>query len=189
MKNLLVRIIILLLLVINGSVVAMDKADLANQKALMIQAMWEKNADAVRRLIQEGAEVNSKTWSPLLQAVALDAQAIVEELLAAGANPNIRNELGQSALWVAVSYKHYEIAQMLINAGAYVDTPDKQYGMTPLMRAVTDNNIPMIQMLMDAFADTTIKNHWGKTALDIAREMNAPADFLNLLSRKPQKAK
>lgn len=257
MKNLLAKLMITFLLVLNGSALAMNQPNLlqrlnslltpsltpaqANQQALkllenwpypdrprpeeqkftaekiarliaagvnvnienkdgntlLLKAIWHDHsnadaveaAEAVRMLLKAGAKVNGEKRPPLLDAAIASRAEIVKELLAAGANPNISNDDGQTPLWFAAAFGNIVMAQMLINAGAYVDTPDNKLGSMPLMRAVLNGDIPMIQLLMDAYADPTIKNKSGQTAMDLAHEKKAPKAIIDLLSRKPQKAR
>lgn len=61
----------------------------------------------------------------------------IESLLAAGADPNSRGELGYTPLLVAVSNDLSAIVKLLLQAGAQRDTPNDD-GLTPFDLAKSD---------------------------------------------------
>jgi ankyrin repeat protein len=63
-----------------------------------------------------------------------------------------------------VQHDDLETAQLLIRAGAKVDTPTR-YGVTPLYLACVTGNAAMIDALLKAGADPKSANPGGETAL------------------------
>jgi ankyrin repeat protein len=85
--------------------------------------------------------------------------------LAAGANPNIADKSGITALFFA---NNADIVKLLIEAGAKVDVRDK-YGSSPLLYARSDD---VAVALIEAGADTTVKSRFGETVEKRAIERN-----------------
>jgi uncharacterized protein len=96
-----------------------------SQTALMWAAA-EGNVDAVVELIQSGADVHAVSkggFSPLMFAVREGQNGAVVALLKAGASVNDTlqkpaKQAGTSAMGLAVDNAHYELAAMLLDAGA-----------------------------------------------------------------------
>jgi ankyrin repeat protein len=76
----------------------------------------------------------------------------------------------------------YRILQYLIDHGANIDGCDAG-GYTALMAAVWGQKTKCIKILLDAGADTSLKNNDGQTAYDIAKETNNKA-IIKLLEKK-----
>ena len=113
---------------------------------------------------------------------------------------NVQNETGESALHLV---KDVALAKYLIERGANVNLPDRQFRMTPLfsqeaavarllvaagadVNAVShQGNTPIIwyaysnylegiKYLVSAGADINAVNHDGKTVLDVAEDFSDP---------------
>jgi hypothetical protein len=82
------------------------------------------NLYAVRRLLESGAEVDGRAdraaMTALIIAAGKESVAVVDALLAAGANPKLRTSSGFSALMHAVIMGQLDVAKRLIAAGAEV---------------------------------------------------------------------
>jgi len=68
--------------------------------ALLHDAVISRNAELVALLILHGADVNAQCeegWTPLLRASDAADEAIIRQLLAAGADPSITNVEGYTA--------------------------------------------------------------------------------------------
>ncbi len=106
-----------------------------------------------------------------------DQAGIVSRLLKAGADPNVRDLAGQTALFYVSEPNNIDIAAILLAGGANPnistdESPDgigmgDQTGSTPLMRALSwyplTHDPTMIQLLLDHGADPNYRN---KTAYD-----------------------
>jgi ankyrin repeat protein len=124
--------------------------------------MWaaaEDHAEAIRVLVAGGANPNLASsaldlapmnwlqigmvstvlpvggWPPLLFAARENARAGALALIEAGADPDIRDPDGLTAMNVAVMNQHYDLAVALLEAGADPDVADRT-GMTALYGAV-----------------------------------------------------
>jgi ankyrin repeat protein len=132
--------------------------------------MWaaaEDQADAIRALVAGGADTGLASrpldlapmnwlnigmvstvlpvggWPPLLFAGRENAPGAALALIEVGADPNIRDPDGLTALNVAVMNEHYDLAVALLEAGADPDAADRT-GMTPLYGAVEISNLGFV---------------------------------------------
>jgi uncharacterized protein len=97
------------------------------QTALMWAAA-EGNAEVVAELVERGADMHARTkggFTPLLLGVREGKLNVVEALLKAGASVNEKWEGGRgtgvsgiSAMELAVANAHYELASLMLDAGA-----------------------------------------------------------------------
>jgi ankyrin repeat protein len=80
---------------------------------------------------------------------------MVKTLLDAGAGVEAPNLDGESALMLAIKTGELPIVQMLINAGANVNTVEKEHNQTPLMYAAAAKKNPgaMVKLLLSKGAD------------------------------------
>jgi len=115
--------------------------------------------EMAKMLLQKGADPDSSLES----AVMLNQPMIVKMLLEAGANPNLQNERGWTALnWAVDTYEpgmpnefiqnKKMIVKILLEAGANPNLQDKE-GWTALNWALRQNKQTMVEMLLEAGAD------------------------------------
>ena len=102
-------------------------------------------------------------------ATASDVQAELD----AGADVMARSEMkyynGYTPLHWATSYGNAEMVQLLIAAGADVDTRSES-GITPLQNAAGSGTAEMVQLLITAGADVNTRSRFGHTPLIMAAE-------------------
>ena len=150
-----------------------DPAYKISPAAALYDAAERGWAEAIRRLLNEGAEINwqnSAGWTPLMIAAAEKHLEAVELLLAAKADPNIRNNYGRTALMFAVIYGQNDIVARLLAAGANPDlVPFDQSGWTALIAAAARGHARTVQLLLQSGADPNIRARNGQTALELAR--------------------
>ncbi len=85
------------------------------------QAIYEGNSEKAAAVIEQGVDlgfVYHNMQTPLMMAVNQDQYGITAQLLAAGADPNGRENHGYTALHLAVVNADPEIARLLLAAGA-----------------------------------------------------------------------
>lgn len=129
--------------------------------------------DILQLLIDNHADVdakNDKGRTALMYASEVGHTEAAQILINAGAGVDVQNAYEQTALFLATEENHTEVVQSLIEAGADVDHQD-QKGATALMWAVGRgwSDPTVVQILLDADADTTIVNCKGETAEDQAK--------------------
>lgn len=136
----------------------------------MIKAAQEDNMEEVQQLLP-GRDVNLRDkrsgTTALEHAVRNGNRELVQLLLSAGADVNIRNEGGQTVLMMLGEEATADLVWDLINAGAKVNQKDNE-GNTPLIEAAGFNNIEALKTLLDAGAEVAAWNHDGETPLLMA---------------------
>jgi ankyrin repeat protein len=150
---------------------------LANaQSSDLLTAAQRGDLPAVNALLRSGIDVNRRTASDHTTALMLASQydhlEVVQALLAAKADPSpeLARPLGGTPLTVALSQRHWDVARVLVEAGANVNATTGS-GVTPLMLAARENSpssLAMVQALLAAHADVNGTFHGGDTALGVA---------------------
>jgi ankyrin repeat protein len=135
--------------------------------------------DTVLLLLNHRADVNAWDFghnvTPLLLAIFNEQLHVVEILLKAGADPNVRNCEGDSPLRVCVEHGHLLTAQLLLKAAATktVDEWGGLRGLTPLGMAAQKLDLPMLELLLDAGANPHALDEDYKTARERLPEANS----------------
>jgi ankyrin repeat protein len=118
--------------------------------------------DTIVLLLRYGADVNrwdeDHSTTPLLIA-ALDNQIeAVRLLLAAGADPNVRGDEGESPLRFCAEKGHLEMARLLLLCGATktIHEGGPPAGMNALGLAATRLHVDMVRLLLAHGADPSI---------------------------------
>jgi len=97
--------------------------------------------------------------------------ALAKEAIKRGADVNIKNKKGQTALLIAVEEKETEvtkrIVEMLIKAGADVNAKRGWFGKTPLTIAIEKGNKEIAELLRDAETKRDTKDKDEKVPFSI----------------------
>lgn len=113
---------------------------------------------------------NGQDESPLMMAALKGQLRMVRLLIARGADVN---KPGWAPLHYAATGGHLEIMEVLLENHAFIDA-ESPNGTTPLMMAAFYGTPAAVQLLLEAGADTAMKNKLGLTAIDFARRGNRP---------------
>lgn len=89
----------------------------------------------------------------------------VRFLLQRGANPNIRNNKGQTPIQLATTMNFVDGVEELIKKGASIDVADSQ-GETPLIAAVHQRSVPLVARFLKEGADPDRNDNSGRSARD-----------------------
>lgn len=114
-------------------------------------------------------------FPPLALAAYMGHEPLVEYLLGKGADVNQvgKNRGRFTALTGAVSSGHRGVVKQLLDAGA-----DSNYwyqgGMTPVLVAAANGDVPMLEMLLAHGGDLAAETEQGKTAVSLAQEYKHP---------------
>jgi ankyrin repeat protein len=81
----------------------------------------------------------------LLDAACQGNTVTIRKMIAAGANPNYQNEQINTPLMWAVTHRHLDAAQVLVESGANVNGQDCLGG-TALMVAASNGDLPMLEL-------------------------------------------
>jgi ankyrin repeat protein len=118
---------------------------------------------------------------PLHWAVSKGHEAVVAQLLAAGAAVNQADSEGYTPLHWAVSKGHRAVVAQLLAAGAAVNQADSE-GYTPLHSAARDGHEAIVEQLLAAGAAVNHAGSLDKTALHEAAENGHEAVVGRLLA-------
>ena len=110
----------------------------------------------------------------LISAVFNGQEYLVRSRLAAGADPDEKDERGYTALLLASRLELWGIAADLLSAGASPNPRDKE-GRTPLHYAAFSGEEETVRKLLAAGADRTIRDGSGSTPGDLAAEATVRA--------------
>jgi ankyrin repeat protein len=159
-----------------------NSANSGGETALMTAARTGK-ADAVALLLDRGAKVNAKDdvhgQSALMWAVLENHADVVELLLARGADINAHTN-------VTITKGEYVPARPAAASGNGIirqrALPTPNGGITPLLFAIRDGNVPMMRLLLDRGADLGQSSGNHTTPLLIALlngQVGIAAELLN----------
>lgn len=143
--------------------------------------------DLQLQLIQLAAQVDPDSkradGTTALMRAARDGQVeFVKLLLAAHANLNITTPSDNStALWLSLDRKHFDVAQLLIDAGADPNITNKT-GISSLIRAVQWDAIDTAYALMRAGANINVALPSSQSLLSLALEKKHPDFALALVN-------
>jgi ankyrin repeat protein len=124
----------------------------------LFRAVFEVKTEAVIHLVQNGADVNIcagrvKVWSPLHSAAVYGNLEIVDCLIKAGADVNLRNSYGGTPLLCAVAIGKTEAVFHLVRNGADVNiTAGGFLNTSPLFVAAQNRNQEIMDCLIEAGA-------------------------------------
>jgi ankyrin repeat protein len=118
----------------------------------LINAVKNGNVNAIRKLLNNGANVNQADedgWTALMQASILGRAEIVKFLLAKGANVNKASKKGVTPLYHATVFNHPEVVKLLLAAPG-IDVNKAFKGSTPLVIASKNGHTDMVKLLLAA---------------------------------------
>jgi len=104
------------------------------------EAIKSEDVDAVRRVLDEGADVNAQ------------------------------GGYGQMPLHRAAPHASVEMVTLLLDRGAAIDAQDRQKGWSPLHEATNWRNVEVVRLLLERGAKPSLKATHGQTPLDLAKE-------------------
>lgn len=161
--------------------------DLANNSEGMVNLLLEAGLKIDARVRAGGGagffEVDprweSKGWSDLHVAVALDRMDEVSDLAKGFGSLDLRDKEGRTPLHLAASRGNIKCAKVLVESGADKDGKSKD-GRTALYRAAANGDRRMVEMLMVLGADPRVPDDRGRSAIDVARDKGHVSCWQNL---------
>jgi ankyrin repeat protein len=150
-------------------------------------AAMDGDAEAVRTLIAQGADVNAPQgdgMTGLHWAARHGDVGIARQLIVAQANPNVGTRIGaHTPLHVASRAGTADIVKLLLDAGADPQAKTTT-GVTPIHFAAMAGAPDVIRALLDNGADVnTAEPAWGQTPLMLAAAQNRIQAIALLLER------
>lgn len=150
-------------------------------RTALITAVWLNQGDVLRVLLPH--HPNLDLQDQLGESAIFYAESgrndtvTLKMLLGAGANPNLVNKAGQTALSQAITYSQYEAAQVLRAAGAHEVGP-----VDTLYAAVASNDISrMRRVLEQQHFDPNTRQAFGQPFLCVAAQKGNTAAVRLLL--------
>jgi ankyrin repeat protein len=140
-------------------------------RAPLHRASQSGRIDEVRRLVEQGSDVNaidSFGTTPLHEAAKREHFEIMTILLKHGANVDAFDDLGMTPLHYAAKQ---EVVTFLFKHGANVNAiHEPTIGRPPLAFIAPTCSLRMAQMLLERGANPTLQIGLCRTALDAAKE-------------------
>ena len=126
------------------------------------QKFWHESRsnqlEVVKLMLERGSDVNAKS---------LSGRTPLMEVISSGINQNHLLVFAAPKLWCQNQDRLMEMVQLLVEAGADVNATSYS-GKTALMEAVLIGRADVIEILLDASADTAIVDDFGDSAVSIA---------------------
>ena len=158
-------------------------ANMAVAQSDLADAAMQRNSEAVRRLLKDGAEVNAvqADGATALQWAAYHGDTdMAAQLLKAGADPELANRNGSTPLWLAASQGNAAMIETLLEGGADANEL-LPLGRRPLMLAARAGSVESVRELLEHGADVNAaETQRGTTALMQAADQGH-ADVLKVL--------
>jgi ankyrin repeat protein len=160
-------------LISKGANVGGPVDDFGDRETILMAAASRCHEDAVKEILHYHPQVNAHDFNGksalarFLQSCprTADMESIFELLVAAGADVNLKNENGETAIFSACF--NAPAVPLLANSGADLNVRNKS-GETPLMRCVTTD---FTKEMIAAGADLYARDRNGQTAAQSARDM------------------
>lgn len=105
----------------------------------------------------------------LLRAAASGDADLVAVALRSGADIEVRDDLGRTALLLATTHDHVDVAKVLVAMGADPDALDDRHDTPWLVTGVT-GSVAMLEALLPANPDLSIENRFGGLSVIPASE-------------------
>lgn len=142
----------------------------------LLSAAYNGDLEMVDLLLKAKAQVDlvdDTNNTPLMMAVDShhkpeNCEKIVQLLLAAQANPKLKNSVQDTALSRASYFGYVNVVQALIVAGAELDSCN-MYGSTPLIAASSQGHTAVVAALLTAGARKDLADNLERKAIDHAR--------------------
>jgi ankyrin repeat protein len=133
-------------------------------------AIIQKNFEAAKALIENGADINEKTFkqATLTHLIVMEQDLdLVKTAIKHGADVNAVDNYGEPPLFYAITQK--KIIELLIENGSNIDTVNNA-GDTILHKAASSDNFELLKYLVEKGADLHVKNKSNATPMHIAAE-------------------
>lgn len=136
----------------------------------------------LRSFLKNGLDPNTQFAVPLISYAAYyNHHEMVKELLEAGADPDLADDLRGMTALIDASYKGYiQIVETLVRYTKDINKSEKIFGYTALMEAARGGELEIAKMLVEHGANRVIQGKNGSTAYDLAilKRFENLADFL-----------
>jgi ankyrin repeat protein len=143
-----------------------DACSNSGQTALLIAANLAQPEEAVRLLLEKGADAkySNRGYTALMGAAEQGSPEAVRGLLAHGANVKSTNSAGWTALHGGAMSGNPDVVRLLLDAGADPNATAKEigHGMTPLHWAAASGNLATVRLLIERGARIDEKDSFNQ---------------------------
>ncbi|MCT4635238.1 MAG: ankyrin repeat domain-containing protein [Rickettsiales bacterium] len=129
-------------------------------------AVFENKTEIVESILESRVDVRLNANPSFYAAVMKEYSQLIKMFLDYGIEIN-QIHSGATALYWAVQEGFFEVAKILLNAGADTEIKAKN-GNTPLIASTQNHNFNMVKLLVEAGANLENSNNLGATPLFIA---------------------
>lgn len=147
----------------------------ANDTAeFLTMAITNRQTELIKKIVAAGADVDEamNDQRPLHIAICIDNIDAVKELIALGANINLKNKDDDNPLFLAIKLHKISIIDYLCKLKATNINDTNKNGDTPLIAAVRENSSAACEILLGHQADPDKQNNMGETAAILACSLN-----------------
>ncbi|CAG9317809.1 unnamed protein product [Blepharisma stoltei] len=168
-----------------------DLEDFYKQKRKMNNSLWEaverNDINRCKELLDRElygdmvAQTNTKglnDWTALHLAAADGFKDAIEVLIFHGERTNVdsRTSMQRTPLHLACLHGHLPVVKILVREGADINAIDNELS-TPLHYAAKHGHELIVKWLLGRIPDISIKNNLGKTAVDLALNIDVYSAF------------
>ncbi|MEW6347869.1 MAG: ankyrin repeat domain-containing protein [Thermodesulfobacteriota bacterium] len=189
----LIPVIPLLWVALSAGLMALTIPGMATSVAMMtglwdprpalVAAAMNNDLTRVRKLLQDGHDVNAKGpegVTALHAAARAGSAELVRVLLEHSADVNARNSDKETALFGAAEDGHVDVLRLLLDAGADVNARDK-YGATALFSGSGNARLNAVKIMLRKGADVKVTTPNGRTPLlaacEKSEDVSAPSEY------------
>ncbi|NNE90035.1 MAG: L,D-transpeptidase family protein [Verrucomicrobiales bacterium] len=149
---------------------------------LIVETVLAKDHDLTKLLINNGAEVNLEERPPIAIAIAHTDGWLIQDLLEAGADPNVESLATNDRLvFKAINAGNHDLANLLLEHGADPDAVSSS-GQTALAIAVQASDLVMVDLLLGNGADPDFSGEGHPCPLALATAEQDVAMMRELIS-------
>ena len=128
-----------------------------------------ENTKKIADLIGSSAKITKYIDVMMQDALNRNDNETIVKAIELGANPNLKNENGESAIFIVIKRKSLEMVKFLIKHGADINAVNANME-TPLIAAVAAGDAKIVEFLLANNADFKAKDKRGWTAKKWAKE-------------------
>jgi ankyrin repeat protein len=157
------------------------KTNYAKETPLEMAKNDKKDPQIIAYLVSAVLQLQEQLDNQFLKTAEKGDLERVKQLLKEGANISAKNNVQQSALYVAVRGNQFAIVKYLVEQGAEINAREKD-GWSILHRAVATNNLSIVQYLVENGADLDVKTNYAKeTPLEMAKKDKKDQEMIQYL--------